>query len=96
LNTEHFALETYGFVAAKAEFTFAAKEVGLHGDVFAGPPIFDRATNGANLSGDLSARRARERDLNGETAFFEPEVEMIQTAGLDLHDHFFRTGLRFG
>ena len=34
--------------------------------------------------------------MHRQGGFFEPEVEMIQAAALDLDDDFVRRGLRFG
>jgi hypothetical protein len=96
LNTEHFAPDAYGFVTAPAEFTLAAEQVGLDGDVLVGLPIFDRVADGANVPGNFSAGRPWKRDLNRQTTCFEPEIEMVQAAGLDLHNDLVWAGLRFG
>jgi hypothetical protein len=93
LNPEHFAPEADGFVTAEAKFTFAAEEVGLHGDVFADVPTFDSVADGANLPGDFSAGCARKGDWNWQATFFKPEIETVQTAGLDLHNNLVRAGL---
>jgi len=45
-----------------------------------------------DFAGDFTARRAGELDGDGQAGFFEPKIEVIQTAGLHLDDDF--PGLR--
>ncbi len=96
LHTEQLTPETKRFVAATAKFTFAAEKIGLHGHLITGLPVFNVGSKRHDATGHFAAGRARERDGNRESAFFQPEIEMIEAAGLHLHHHFIRCGLGFG
>ena len=48
------------------------------------------------LPGDFAAGRARQLHGNRQAGFLQPEIEMIQAAGLHLHDDFAGAGLRIG
>src|SRR5439155_18311178 len=48
-----------------------------------------------NSPRDFAAGRARKFDRHRQTRFFEPEIEMLQPASLDLDDDLIGRGLRF-
>lgn len=76
-------VEADGFLALPAEFTGAAKDVGLDGDAVTDAPLIDVDTEGFDLAGDFAAGDARERDGDGERAGFAPEIEAVEAAGTD-------------
>ena len=88
LDAEEFAAKAEGFVALAAEFAFAAEEIGLDGDGVGGFPIGDAGADLEDFAGDFAAGSARQGDFEREFAGLEPEVEMVEAAGLDLDDDF--------
>ena len=85
-DAEKFATQTNRLLTAFAEFTLTAEKIGLHGHSIADFPICDCAAELLDASGDLTAGRARERNLNRQASGFEPEIEMIQSAREDTDD----------
>ena len=96
IDAEQFATDADGFLALFTEFAFTAKDAGLHSDGVAHKPIFYMAAEFQNTSGHFAAGGARQGNFYGETGFFEPEVKVIDAAGVDLHDDFIRRGMGSG
>jgi len=96
IDTEKLAEEAEGFIASPAEFTFTAKQIGLDGDYIAGMPVLDSAADGQDAACDFSAECARQIDGNGQAGRFSPEIDVIETAALDLDDDVVWSGNRIG
>jgi hypothetical protein len=96
LDSKNLCAQTHGILAAPTELAFATEKIGLDGDAFADFPVGYVGTKSRDLARDFTAGRAREFDGKGQAGFFEPEIEMIQTARVHLHDRFARAGLRVG
>lgn len=72
-------------VAGQASGTFAAGDPGSENDFLAD---MDRVYLGADFgdfAGDIAARDMRERNRDARQTSADPEVEMIQRAGVDAH-----------
>jgi hypothetical protein len=96
VNAEKLAEKTQRFVAALAKFAFAAKEIGLDGDFIAGLPVLDSAAEGDDPARNFAAECARQIDGNGQAGRFSPEIDVIETAALDLNDDVVWSGNRIG
>ena len=84
----HSAIQAEGFFTAPAEFAVAAKEIGLHGDAIAHAPVAGIGAEFRNGARHLAPQRARQHQRNPQRAFLGPEVEMVQPAGVNLHNGF--------
>ncbi|MEI2725256.1 MAG: hypothetical protein V9H26_17570 [Verrucomicrobiota bacterium] len=95
-NPEQFAAQTEGFIAPLTEFALATEQVGLHRNGIAEFPFPHSGANGAYNPRHLTAGRPRQGNRHRQSAAFEPEIEVIQSASFDLDDYFSRSGLRLG
>jgi hypothetical protein len=66
----------------------------LHRHAIAGPPGAAIRANRHDPSGDLAAGRAGQVERHRQAAFFQPEVQAVQPAGLHVNDRFGRRRLR--
>ena len=72
------------------------RTVGLNCNFIADLPILHVAASFQHDARDLAAGRARKLERHRQTGLFEPKVEMVQAAALNLDDNFARAGLRVG
>ena len=74
---------------------WAASPNPIHRNRIALPPFFHAAAHVDDPSRRFSAGRAGQGNFDRQARFFEPQIEMIQTATLDLDDHFIGCWLGF-
>src|SRR5204863_5653177 len=96
LHTDHFAVETKRFLAARAILALAAENIGLNRDAITFLPILHPFAACKDGAGDFAAWRARQLNGKRQPALFEPKIEMIHAAGENLRDDFARRGPRVG
>ena len=94
IDADHFAVQAERLLAARTKLALAAENVGLNCNSFALLPVFHPGAERDDASRDFTAGRARQPDGNRQAAFFQPEVEVVQAAGMDLNDYFARGRLR--
>jgi hypothetical protein len=82
------AEQAHGVIAAAAEFALAAKQVGLHGDMIAWLPDGNGAANFEDAACGFATGSTRKLYGNRQSAFFQPKIEMIESAGMNLDDDF--------
>jgi hypothetical protein len=96
LNSEQDRLQTHGFLAALTIGAGAAKEIRLHRNLVTRQPPGHVFAHFKDASGNFTAWRPREFKRDRQLAPLQPEIEMVQSARLNLHDHFSTGRLRVG